>query len=85
MEKEMTTKKHFVAINNETDERIEFGIEDLEFGSTIFHGVSNQYFSMKENQCTDWQIDLSDHTLYYLHQGKYYNYETGKEMVDAAI
>lgn len=70
--------KKLLAIHNETGERIEFGIEDM--------------FAFEQNNklgiCIDYQIhsfglaDLGEsHTLYYLHEGKYYGYENGEEMI----
>ena len=82
----METKKHFIAIHNETGERIEFGIEDImEVARQGIHiWDSKRMFPRKVCQLftevemiEDW---LSDHTLYYLHQGKYYNYETQEEI-----
>ena len=77
----METNKHFVAINNETGERIEFGVEDIDY-----YGIDH-CFSIGEYETFlsydgsfgmfDW---LKNHTLYYLHDGIYYDYETGKEM-----
>ena len=71
---QMTTKK-LLAINNETGERIEFDVGDIatyEVDGVEWRTVRNN-FHLEEI--------LQHHTLYYLHEGKYYNYETGKEMV----
>ena len=75
------TKKHFVAINNETGERIEFGIEDIAcYYNHPFLCIENEKGILEMNTTTIYHW-LKNHTLYYLHEGKYYNYETGKEMV----
>ena len=76
--------KKLLAINNETGERIEFDVGD------IYACFDDKYkcsyiaidaYNFKSNLCTRTSHTLKDHTLYYLHEGIYYNYETGKEMV----
>lgn len=70
------TKKHFIAIHNETGERIEFGVDDIWVGIVMCLFNNEEFIEIGRN----FVEFLSDHTLYYLHQGKYYNYETQEEM-----
>lgn len=87
----METNKHFVAINNETGERIEFGIEDvysihkIHYLETVSEPLYSSSVCIKTYGFRDCETRflkefLEPHTLYYLHQGKYYNYETQEEM-----
>lgn len=79
----MMTSKHFIAINNETDERIEFDVGDISFNEDCNVDYDHYSISLGKRWFHFYSMTkfLKNHTLYYLHQGVYYNYETGEEMI----
>jgi hypothetical protein len=81
--------KKLLAINNETGESFEFGIEDIwavVSTRSIFNGEEMREAHIQINNRTlnhySFNLGFKDYSLYYNHQGKYYNYKTG-EVLDA--